>query len=435
MIMVARNRYRGVAARGAMLFFLLNSLNKIHAFYQFSLNAFVAVFARGIDNAPFGRKKKGVAAVEEVAADTAGGDAAPTDTGEGDGGERANADALLVEGKAAADDAADDEAKEEEDEEEDYSMSPEDLERRLVALTECATFTVFDFTRRGLFDRDKLIITSLLTFTILLRSKMIDVVEHTALVEGKKNPTPQPAPNDLSRWIAEGQWGALDVLCSTVPVFTNMAKEMDKNSDDWEKYCGHERPEDAKMPGEWGKVVTSHDAEIKRRFRELLIIRALRPDRITNALNKFCSFVMGTEYVNQPAFTFEAMMPESTFQTPLFFILFPGYSPSKDLEKYANKVGYSVDAGNLTLISMGQGQEKPAEATLDKYMQEGGWVFLDNVHLMQARSLGLEAGWSAASFIHVWIVTQLPEHSLDQQKNQSMDQVGPGGLHIQGCGA
>ena len=378
MIMVARNRYRDVAARGAMLFFLLNSLNKIHAFYQFSLNAFVAVFARGIDNAPFGRKKKGAAAVEDAAADGDAPAAAPAegadgdaDAGEGEGVEPP----AEVETEAAA----------EEEEEEDYSMTPEELERRLVALTECATFTVFDFTRRGLFDRDKLIITSLLTFTILIRMKMIDPLEYTALVEGKKNPTPQPAPNDLSRWIAEGQWGALDSLCSTVPAFNNMAKEMDKNSDEWEKYCGHERPEDAKMPGEWGKVGTARDAEIKRRFRELLIIRALRPDRITNALNKFCSFVMGTEYVNQPAFTFEAMMPESTFQTPLFFILFPGYSPSKDLEKYANKVGYSVEAGNLTLISMGQGQEKPAEATLDKYIQEGGWVFLDNVHLMQAR--------------------------------------------------
>lgn len=65
MIIVARDRYRGVAARGAMLFFLLNSLNKIHAFYQFSLNAFVAVFARGIDNAPFGRKKKSEVVVTE----------------------------------------------------------------------------------------------------------------------------------------------------------------------------------------------------------------------------------------------------------------------------------------------------------------------------------------------------------------------------------
>lgn len=41
-----------------MLFFLLNSLSKIHAFYQFSLNAFVVVFGRGLDNAPGGRKKQ-----------------------------------------------------------------------------------------------------------------------------------------------------------------------------------------------------------------------------------------------------------------------------------------------------------------------------------------------------------------------------------------
>lgn len=54
----SRNKYRPVAERGAMLFFLLNSLNKIHAFYQYSLNAFVTVFSRGLDLAPGGPKKK-----------------------------------------------------------------------------------------------------------------------------------------------------------------------------------------------------------------------------------------------------------------------------------------------------------------------------------------------------------------------------------------
>lgn len=41
-----------------MLFFLLNSLSKIHAFYQFSLGAFVTVYGRGLDNAPGGRRKQ-----------------------------------------------------------------------------------------------------------------------------------------------------------------------------------------------------------------------------------------------------------------------------------------------------------------------------------------------------------------------------------------
>ena len=52
--------------------------------------------------------------------------------------------------------------------------------------------------------------------------------------------------------------------------------------------------------------------------------------------------------------------------TPMFFILFPGYSPSKEIEQYARKLGKTVENGNLTLISMGQGQEGPAEAVLDK---------------------------------------------------------------------
>ena len=46
-----------MAQRGAMLFFLLMSLSKIHAFYQYNHNSFVTVFGRGLDNAPGGHHK------------------------------------------------------------------------------------------------------------------------------------------------------------------------------------------------------------------------------------------------------------------------------------------------------------------------------------------------------------------------------------------
>ena len=32
---------------------------------------------------------------------------------------------------------------------------------------------------------------------------------------------------------------------------------------------------------------------------------------------------------------------------------------------------------------MGQGQERNGENVLDRFTEEGGWVFLQNVHLMQ----------------------------------------------------
>jgi dynein heavy chain, axonemal len=57
--------------------------------------------------------------------------------------------------------------------------------------------------------------------------------------------------------------------------YTTLAKDMEKNSDEWEKWCNQEAPEKAPMPGEWGKLGD---------FRQLLVIRALKPGRITNAL-------------------------------------------------------------------------------------------------------------------------------------------------------
>lgn len=48
-INAAREKYRPIAERGALLFFLMTSLRKVHDFYQFSLGCFVDVFARSID--------------------------------------------------------------------------------------------------------------------------------------------------------------------------------------------------------------------------------------------------------------------------------------------------------------------------------------------------------------------------------------------------
>jgi dynein heavy chain, axonemal len=44
-----------------------------------------------------------------------------------------------------------------------------------------------------------------------------------------------------------------------------------------------------------------------------------------------------------------------------------------------------------------QGQEKVAESVMDKYMKDGGWVFLDNVHLMQGWLSTLEGKLETAA--------------------------------------
>ena len=45
----ASEAYRGAASRGALVFFMMNELYKIHSFYKFSLDSFVIVVNRAID--------------------------------------------------------------------------------------------------------------------------------------------------------------------------------------------------------------------------------------------------------------------------------------------------------------------------------------------------------------------------------------------------
>ena len=64
-INTASEFYRPAASRGALVFFLLNELYKIHSFYKFSLDSFIIVVNRAIDivAAAMNPKKK-VKAVE-----------------------------------------------------------------------------------------------------------------------------------------------------------------------------------------------------------------------------------------------------------------------------------------------------------------------------------------------------------------------------------
>ena len=118
-------------------------------------------------------------------------------------------------------------------------------------------------------------------------------------------------------------------------------------------------------------------------FHRLLILRAIRPDRLTNALNLFVSENLGSEFVEQPPFNMEQTYLEMKPHVPIFFVLFPGVDPTVDVEQIGQKYGFTSDNQKFINISMGQGQEEIAIKALKESAKEGKWIMLQNVHLMQ----------------------------------------------------
>ena len=147
--------YRPVADRGALIFFLMNELSKIHTFYMYSLETFVVVVNRAIDSLSEGR----TAAPKPV-------EAAATEAPDGvQNGEQEKPD-----GEANGHQEGEDgQANAKQDNDAALQLTPRSLKKRVAKLTETITKFAFNYIRRGLFERHKLIVAAILGFRILVR--------------------------------------------------------------------------------------------------------------------------------------------------------------------------------------------------------------------------------------------------------------------------
>lgn len=63
-----------------------------------------------------------------------------------------------------------------------------------------------------------------------------------------------------------------------------------------------------------------------------------------------------SRYVQPPMISFDAILEQSTPNSPIVFILSPGSDPASDLMKLAERSGFG--GNRLKFLAMGQGQEK-----------------------------------------------------------------------------
>ncbi|MED6251879.1 Dynein heavy chain 11, axonemal, partial [Ataeniobius toweri] len=243
----------------------------------------------------------------------------------------------------------------------------EDVRTRVRTLTEAITYSVFLYTSQGLLERDKLTFLSNTAFQILLSQGLIDPQEFEFLLHFPVEATNVSAVSFLS----PQTWGGIKTI-STMEKFSGLDKDVESSPKRWRKFVESSCPEDEKLPQDWKNKST---------LQKLIILRALRPDRLTYAVRKFVEESMGTKYVST-RLEFEKLFEESSPSTSMFFILSPGVDPLRDVEKLGLKLGFSIDRGTLHNVSLGQGQEEVAERVLRHASEQGHWVILQNVHLV-----------------------------------------------------
>uniref|UniRef100_A0A8C0K181 Dynein axonemal heavy chain 12 n=1 Tax=Canis lupus dingo TaxID=286419 RepID=A0A8C0K181_CANLU len=243
------------------------------------------------------------------------------------------------------------------------------LEKRLRYLNDHFTYNLYCNICRSLFEKDKLLFSFLLCANLLLAKKEIEYQELMFLLTGgvslksaEKNPDPT--------WLQDKSW---EEICraSEFPAFKELREHFCEHITEWREIYDSKEPHNAKFP-------VPMDEKLNE-LQKIIILRCLRPDKITPAITNYVTDKLGKKFVEPPPFDLTKSYLDSNCTIPLIFVLSPGADPMASLLKFANDKGMS--GNKFQAISLGQGQGPIAKKMIKAAIEEGTWVCLQNCHL------------------------------------------------------
>uniref|UniRef100_A0A803YQF6 Dynein axonemal heavy chain 1 n=1 Tax=Meleagris gallopavo TaxID=9103 RepID=A0A803YQF6_MELGA len=268
------------------------------------------------------------------------------------------------------------------------------VKERITNINDYITFSLYSSVCRSLFEKHKLMFAFLVCAQILINDGQIDMDEWRFLLSGGtiKEMQENPAPD----WLNERAWGDILAL-SNLKNFSGFANDFAASLAAFRAiFDSHKEP----LPGKW-------DVELDA-FQKLLVLRCLRGDKITNAMQDFVALNLDRRFIEPQVISLKEAL-DSSATIPLVFVLSPGTDPAADLYKFAEEMKFSK---KLSAISLGQGQGPRAEAMMHSAMEQGNWVFFQNCHLAPSWMPSLERlieGINPNKDFRLWL-TSLPSN-------------------------
>ena len=245
------------------------------------------------------------------------------------------------------------------------------IEKRLDNLKEHFLYSLYNNVCRSLFEKDKLLLAFMLRIAIDREQKALDEAEWHFLITGGVGAVPNAPANPAPEWIMDSSWTELCRL-SALKAFAGLTAAVAATLPEWKAMYDSAEPQKYKLPGGLHERLSE--------FQRLLVLRAIRSDKVVPGVQEFVLHSMGEKFVEGSTFDLGGPFKDSVATTPLIFILSSGTDPTAMLLKFAE----SMKKTDVKTISLGQGQGPKAEEAINNATASGGWVVLQNCHLAKS---------------------------------------------------
>ncbi|XP_004348847.1 dynein heavy chain [Capsaspora owczarzaki ATCC 30864] len=302
-----------------------------------------------------------------------------------------------------------------------------DHAKRLDVLTHDLFSVLFDRVSRGLLHDDRIVLALLLARIRLSGTpNQIDDTAFEVLLRGLESPVAAGAAGGALAGFSDEQNTRFRNL-SSVSFFKEAVQGAGHHAAEWSSYVAAPAPETLLPTG----IVPATGKATVDGFNNLLLVRALRPDRLVSASYHFVSSVFGDDFMQiaeRDVDLANVVEREVKANTPILLCSVPGYDASgrvDDLAAFKVKRCASIAIGSAEGFAL-------AEKAIASAVQTGDWVLLKNVHLAPSWLVTLEKKMHAVTahanfrlFLTMEIHPKTPL-SLVRQSRAFMFELPPG---------
>ncbi len=138
-------------------------------------------------------------------------------------------------------------------------------------------------------------------------------------------------PSNPTTWISETSWPDVykqfEAMSTSLEHFKGIDEYFMKKPDDFKHIFDSANAHEEIFPEYWEKKLDY--------FQKMLVIKALRPDKVVPAIQNWITEKMGEKFIISPTFDLAKCYKDSTIQTPLIFVLSAGSDPVADFLRFA----------------------------------------------------------------------------------------------------
>ncbi len=247
---------------------------------------------------------------------------------------------------------------------------------RILNIISHFTESLYENVCRSLFERHKLLFSFMLCMKIMFGENKADPAAWRYFLAGTTGDIPKcdnPWP-----WIRNDEWEHMyrqfKGAANTLPNFKGIDQALVTYQKEFKEIFDSKDPHKMPLPGEYQDKLSD--------LEKLIVIKALRPDKVSEAVQEFIKKHMSEKFVEYPTFSILDSYKDSREMTPLIFVLSSGSDPMGDWEKFADLKG--VVKTKRESVSLGQGQEKRADEMIKRGKENGMWVLLQNCHFAKS---------------------------------------------------